>query len=86
MLIVLLNLQDLGKKGGGLGPCGPPVSATYGLDHADLMFADDIYMCSAPVLVGCNAFWIWIRDTLDQCSPAVKNTLFRAYCMPMYAC
>jgi len=56
MLIVLLNLQDLGKKGGGLGPCGPPVSATYGLDHADLMFADDIYMCSAPVLVGCNAF------------------------------
>jgi len=22
----------------------------------------------------------------DQCSPAVKDTLFRAYCMPMYAC
>jgi len=27
-----------------------------------------------------------LRDTLDQCSPAVKNTSFRAYCMPMYAC
>ena len=23
---------------------------------------------------------------LDQCSPALKNTLFRAYCTPMYAC
>ena len=27
-----------------------------------------------------------LRGTLDQCSPAVKNTLFRAYCMPLYAC
>jgi len=27
-----------------------------------------------------------LRGTFDQCSPAVKNTLFRAYCMPMYAC
>ena len=27
-----------------------------------------------------------LRGTSDQCSPAVKNTLFRAYCMPMYAC
>jgi len=26
------------------------------------------------------------RGTFDQSSPAVKNTLFRAYCMPMYAC
>jgi len=26
-----------------------------------------------------------LRGTLDQCSPAVKNTVFRAYCMPMYA-
>jgi len=25
-----------------------------------------------------------LRGTFDQCSPAVKNTLFRAYCMPMY--
>ena len=27
-----------------------------------------------------------LRGTFDQCSPAVINTLFRAYCMPMYAC
>jgi len=27
-----------------------------------------------------------LRGTFDQCSPAVKNTLFRVYCMPMYAC
>jgi len=27
-----------------------------------------------------------LRGTFDQRSPAVKNTLFRAYCMPMYAC
>ena len=27
-----------------------------------------------------------LRGTFDQFSPAVKNTLFRAYCMPMYAC
>jgi len=27
-----------------------------------------------------------LRGTFDQCSTAVKNTLFRAYCMPMYAC
>jgi len=26
-----------------------------------------------------------LRGTFDQCSPAVKNTLFRAYCMPTYA-
>ena len=27
-----------------------------------------------------------LRGTFDQCTPAVKNTLFRAYCVPMYAC
>ena len=27
-----------------------------------------------------------LRGTFDQCSPAVKNTQFHAYCMPMYAC
>jgi len=27
-----------------------------------------------------------LRGTFDQCSPAVKNTLFRAYCKPMNAC
>ena len=27
-----------------------------------------------------------LGGTFDQCSPAVKNTLFRAYCMHMYAC
>jgi len=27
-----------------------------------------------------------LRGTFDQCSPAVKNTLFRAYCMPTDAC
>jgi len=26
-----------------------------------------------------------LRGTFDQCPTAVKNTLFRAYCMPMYA-
>ena len=27
-----------------------------------------------------------LRSTFDQCSPAVKNTLFHACCMLMYAC
>jgi len=27
-----------------------------------------------------------LRGIFDHCSPAVKNNLFRAYCMPMYAC
>jgi len=27
-----------------------------------------------------------LRGTFDQCFPAVKYTLFRACCMPMYAC
>jgi len=27
-----------------------------------------------------------LRSTFDQCSPAVKSALFRAYCMPIYAC
>jgi len=27
-----------------------------------------------------------LRGTFDQCTPAVKNTLLRAYGMPMYAC
>jgi len=27
-----------------------------------------------------------LRGTFDQCSPAVKNILFRAHCMPIYAC
>ena len=27
-----------------------------------------------------------LRGTFDQCSPAVKNTLFHSYYMPMYAC
>ena len=27
-----------------------------------------------------------LTGTFDQCSPAVKNTLYRAYFMPMYAC
>jgi len=27
-----------------------------------------------------------LGGTFDQCTPAVKNTLFRAYCMPMYDC
>jgi len=27
-----------------------------------------------------------LKGTFDEWSPAVKNTLFRAYCMPMYAC
>ena len=28
----------------------------------------------------------FLRGTFDQCSPAVKNTLFRAYFMRMYSC
>jgi len=27
-----------------------------------------------------------LKGIFDQCSPAVKNTPFRAYCIPMYAC
>ena len=27
-----------------------------------------------------------LKGTFDQCSSAVKNTLFCSYCMPMYAC
>jgi len=27
-----------------------------------------------------------LRGTFDQCSSAVKNTLFRAYTMPIYSC
>jgi len=27
-----------------------------------------------------------LPGTFNQCSPAVKNTIFRAYCMPMYPC
>jgi len=27
-----------------------------------------------------------LRGTFDQCSPAVKNTVFRHYCMPRYVC
>ena len=27
-----------------------------------------------------------LRGTFDQCSPAVRNTLLRAYSMPVYAC
>jgi len=33
-----------------------------------------------------NLKLVKLRGTFDQCSPAVKNALFRAHRMPMYAC
>ena len=43
---------------------------------------DDIHRQVKSLYCAANK----LRGTFDQCSTAVNNTLFRAYCMPMYAC
>jgi len=50
--------------------------------YASLKDDDDIQRQVKSLYCTANK----LRSTFDQCSPAVKNTLFRAYCMPMYAC
>jgi len=50
--------------------------------NASLKDDDDIQRQVKPLYCAANK----LRGTFDQCSPAVKNTFFRAYCMPMYAC
>jgi len=50
--------------------------------NASLKNDDDIQRPVKSLFCAANK----LRGTFDQCTPAVKNTLFRAYCMPMYAC
>jgi len=50
--------------------------------NASLKDDDDIHRQLKSLCCAANK----LRGTFDQCYPAVKNTLFRAYCMPMYAC
>jgi len=50
--------------------------------NASLKDDDDIRRQVKSLYCAANK----LRGTFDQCSPAVKSTLFRAYCMPMYAC
>ena len=50
--------------------------------NASLKDDDDIQRQVKSLYCAANK----LRGTIDQCSTAVKNTLFRAYCMPMYAC
>jgi len=50
--------------------------------NASLKDDDDIQRQVKSLYCAANK----LRGTFDQCTPAVKNTLFRAYCMPMYAC
>ena len=50
--------------------------------NASLKDDDDIQRQVKSLYCAANK----LRGTFDQCSPAVNNTLFRAYCMPMYAC
>jgi len=50
--------------------------------NASLKDDDDIQRQVKPLYCAANK----LRGTFDQCSPAVKNTFFHAYCMPMYAC
>ena len=50
--------------------------------NASLKDDDDIQRQVKSLYCAANK----LRGTFDQCSPAVKNTLLRAYCMPMYAC
>ena len=52
------------------------------LIHASLKDDCDIQRQMKSLLCAANK----LRGTLDQCSPAVKTTLFRAYFMPIYAC
>jgi len=50
--------------------------------NASLKDDDDIQRQVKSLYCAANK----LRGTFDQCSSAVKNTLFRANCMPMYAC
>jgi len=50
--------------------------------HASLKDDDDIQRQMESLYCATNK----LRDTLDQWSPAVKNTLFHGCCMTMYAC
>jgi len=50
--------------------------------NASLKDDDDIQRQVKSLYCAANK----LRGTFDQCFPAVKNALFRAYCMPMYAC
>jgi len=50
--------------------------------NASLKDDDDIQRQVKSLYYAANK----LRGTFDQRSPAVKNTLFRAYCMPMYTC
>jgi len=50
--------------------------------NASLKDDDDIQTQVKSLYCAANK----LRGTFDQCTPAVKNTLFRAYCIPMYAC
>ena len=50
--------------------------------NASLKGDDDIQRQVKSLYCAANK----LRGTFDQCSPALKNTLFHAYCMPMYAC
>ena len=50
--------------------------------NASLKDDDDIQRQVKSLYCAANK----LRGTFDQCSTAVKNTLFPAYCMPMYAC
>jgi len=49
--------------------------------NASLKDDDDIQRQVESLYCAANK----LRGAFDQCSPAVKNTLFRAYCMPMYS-
>jgi len=48
--------------------------------YASLKDDDDIQRQVKSLYCAANK----LRGTFDQCSPAVKTVLFRAYCMPMY--
>ena len=50
--------------------------------YASLKDDDDIQRPVKSLYSAANK----LRGTFGQCTPAAKNTLFRAYCMPMYAC
>ena len=50
--------------------------------NASLKDDDDIQRQVKSLYCAANK----LRGTFDQCSTAVKCTLFRAYCMPLYPC
>ena len=50
--------------------------------NASLKDDDDIQRQVKSLYCAANK----LRGTFHQCTPAVKNTLFCAYCMPMYVC